>query len=373
VFVVAGEESGDRLLAGVLRALRAAAPGVEVEGLAGAASEAAGTHVHEDLTRHAAFGYWGVASTLSTWWGICARTLARWRERPPDLLLTVDFPGLNARLARWARKRGVRTVHLVAPQLWAHAPWRIWRWRRAVDLLLAAYPFEPALFERSRIRTLYVGNPLFEAPLPEPRTHKRRPDPAGAVVEVWPGSRRREIRRHAAPMLEAAARVEDALPGVRFVVRLARAEDEDAFEQAAKGARRRPASLRFSTGPLLEEGPLLGAIACSGTATAELGVALAPMAVTYRLDPVERAFKPCVLTAPYFALVNLVLGRRAVPERVFMRRSSARKVADDFLSQVGTEESWSAAREALSPLRARLGTPGVADRIARVVLGELRG
>lgn len=370
VYVVAGEESGDRLLAAVVRALKERAPGVEVRGLAGPQSRAAGVVLDEDVTARAAFGLFGVARSLGFWWGLVARTLARWRAAPPDLLLTVDFPGLNVRLARLARRRGIRTVHLVAPQLWAHAPWRAWRWRRALDLLLTAYPFEPALLRGAGLPARFVGHPLFEAPLGPARTGGPLPAP-GAVVELWPGSRPRELRRHAALLVEAAAEIEARRPDTRFRVVLAREAHRAAFEGAAARARRRPRTLALSGGPPPPDPALLGALATSGTATAELAVAQVPMVVFYRVDPLERVLAWLVLTAPFIALPNLVLGRRAVPERVVVRRAAARRLAADLLAQVATEAEWRRTRETLGGVRRRLEVGGVAARTAATVLQAL--
>ena len=204
IFVAAGEASGDELAASVIRRIRAEAPGVTVRGYGGPALAAAGAELDEDIVERAVMGFFPVVASIGTWWMLCARTLARLRDDPPDLMLTVDFPGLNVRLARWARDRGVRTVHLVAPQIWAHTPWRILRWRGAVDRLLATFPYEPPLFEASGIPTTFVGHPLFEAPLPPARGASAHPGEAAALVEIWPGSRRKEIDRITPLLVEAA-------------------------------------------------------------------------------------------------------------------------------------------------------------------------
>lgn len=370
VYVVAGEESGDRLLAAVVRAMMREAPGVRVRGLAGPESAAAGVQLDEELTRHAAFGIFGVARSVGTWWGICARTLARWRADPPDVLLTVDFPGLNVRLARWARARGVRTVHLVAPQIWAHAPWRILRWRRAVDELLAAYPFEPALFARSGIPTQYVGHPLFEAPLAPVRTAARRPSGPGVVVELWPGSRARELKRHVPMLLEAAARLEARCPDLAFRVPLARETQRPLFDELAQRARARPTRLEVSSARPQPDAQLLGALATSGTATAELAVAQVPIVVFYRLGLIEYLGSFLLLTCPFIALPNLVLGRGVVPERLVWRRAASAWLAREFLAQVQSPESWQRARAALGEVRTRLESHDVARRAARRILTE---
>jgi lipid-A-disaccharide synthase len=370
VFVVAGEPSGDRLAAPVIAALRRLCPGVRVRGYAGPACAAAGMALDRDLMAHAVIGVFAVVRSLGTWWRLCAEYLALLRETPPDLLLTVDFPGLNCRLARWAKKRGVRTVHLVAPGVWAYGGWRVFRWRRALDHLLALLPFEPALYAGSGIRTTYVGHPLFEAPFPPPTTPPAWPGAGPCTVELLPGSRKSEIDGQTPLLLEAAARIEAALPRVRFAVRLAEEAHRARFDAAAGLARARPTALEVGVGPRAHAAPVLAALASSGTVTAELAAALVPMAVTYRVTWLTRVGAFLWLTAPYFCLANLVAGRRVVPERLVTRRSAAARLAADLLSVAGSADAWTRVRADLHVVRRRLEVPHVAERAARAVLAE---
>ena len=309
-------------------------------------------------------------ASLGTWWGVCTETLARFREDPPDVLLTVDFPGLNVRLARWAKKRGVRTVHLVAPAVWAYSRTGSSAGARALDRLLTHLPVRAAvLYENAGVPSLYVGHPLFEAPLAPPRTPEACPGGGPCRIELLPGSRRQEIRAHAKPLLDAAAALEAAFPEARFVVRLAKAEHVERFEAAAQGAARRPARLDVAvgdeaSGPV----PLLGALACSGTVTAELGAALVPLAILYRVTWLARLGAWAGITAPFIGLANLVAGHAVVPERLQVT-SSGRRIAEDFLRVAGDGAAWTRTREALAiDVRARLEVAGVADRAARAVL-----
>lgn len=369
VFVVAGEASGDQLAARVIARAREACPGLRVRGYGGPALTAAGADLDKDITSHAAYGFTAVVASLGTWWRLCAETLARFREDPPDVLLTVDFPGLNCRLAEWAKKRGVRTVHLVAPQIWAHTPWRILRWRRAVDTILATFPFEPLLFEASGLHTQYVGHPLFEAPLPPARTETAFPEEA-AVVELWPGSRRAEIKRNTPLLVEAAELIERELPATRFVLRLARAEHEALFRARARAARWQPAHIEATTGEVEHDAPLLGAVAASGTATAQLAVDLVPTAVYYRLSLFEWVFAQGLITSPWIALANLVLGRQVLRERLCWAPNAGEAIARDFLETAGTASSWATTRAALTEVRARMETEHVAHRAAGWLLAE---
>lgn len=370
VFVLAGETSGDRLAAPVVRALRRLAPGVRVRGYAGPACAAEGLALDADLTSQAVVGVLPVLRTLPTWWGVCARFHALLRHEPPDLLVTVDFPGLNVRLARMARRRGIRCVHVVAPAVWAYAPWRAARWRRAVDEVLALYPHEPALLEAMGLPARYTGHPLFEAPLPAPRTPPAWPDAGPRVVELLPGSRRSELARHVPLMVEAAAQVAEGRDDLAFVMRLAEPRHLALAEQALATARRRPARLSLQVGQGSLPGPLVAALASSGTVTAELGAALVPMAVVYAVSWPARLGASLLLVAPWFSLVNLVAGRTLARERLVVGRGVPDRVARDLRALVADGAAWAAARHALEAVRERLERPQVAERTARALLAS---
>ncbi len=362
--IFAGEASGDRLAAPVVAALRRVAPGLEIDASAGPAVEAAGATLRRDLTQHAVMGVTAVIASIGTWWSLLATTFARWRRTPPDILLTVDFPGLNVRLARFARRRGVTTVHLVAPQIWAHSPWRIGRWRRAVDRILATFPFEGPLLSRSGLPVSHVGHPLFEHPVRPPRTASVMP--AGpAAVEIWPGSRRQEIGATAPLLATLARRLSTIRPNLSFVPRLADPSDRDALDAGWSTIDGAP--------PLASEGtdlPVFGALACSGTATAELAVDLVPHAGLYRLGRIRRLVAHLGITAPWFLLPNLVAGRRIVPERFVANPAEAERAAEDLLAPLVREDAWLRARADLAVVRDRLVTANVGDRTARAILAE---
>ena len=374
VFVVVGEASGDTLAAPIVSTLKRRMPSVRVRGYGGPKCEAAGMSVDRDITTHAVMGTWSVIATLGVWWRICAEFLAILRDEKPDLLLTVDFPGLNGRLAQWAKKAGVRTVHMVAPQVWAHAPWRAGRWRRAVDLMLSVFPFEPTLHRAGGMRSVYVGHPLFEAPLPPPRTHDAPPRPAQVAIELWPGSRRRELHHHARLTFDAAKSLRDKNDGLTFTVRLAKANHVrhyEALEGFAHASRGEHAWIRCVTGEEVNEQALLGALACSGTATAELAVALVPTVVFYRISWLQRLGAWGYLNAPWLSLPNVIAGRELLPEHLVVSSKGGHKLAASFQKDVAPPAEWSTMRKRLEAIRRELETENVASRCAGWICAEL--
>ena len=366
LFVSAGEPSGDRLAARVVEAIRARAPGISVRGYAGPQTAEAGASLDRSIVEHAVVGFVAVARSLGTWWRLCAEARAIFRDDPPDVVLTVDFPGLNLRIARWARRRGIRVVHLVAPQTWAWAPWRTARLARAVDLLLVTFPFEEPVFRSAEVSAAYVGHPLFEAPLPPPLSPETLPE-GDLVVELRPGSRAKEVRRQGPIVLDAAARLEERVPAARFLVRLASAQSEAVFREVLAKAPRVPRRLEIRVGPGPEGLSLAAALSTSGTSTAELAASQVPMVVFYRVSFLGRVGAALLVTTPFIAMANLLAGRALVTERLVSARGG-RVLADDLAALLGDPARWRAVRDGLGEVRARLAREGVADRVARAVL-----
>ncbi len=367
VFVVAGEPSGDRLAARVVTEILRQAPGVRVRGYAGPAVAAAGARLDRSIVEHAVVGFTAVAATLPTWWRLCAEALAIFREDPPDVLLTVDFPGLNLRLARWARRAGIRTVHLVAPQTWAWAPWRTGRLRRAVSLLLVTFPFEPRVFRAAGVPSAYVGHPLFEAPLPPPSSPGDLPSVA-PLVELRPGSRRREVRRQGPIVLDAARAVARRVPDARFLVRLASERGRATFDDVVARHGAAPVGTEIRIGGAAVEGPVAAALTTSGTSTAELAAALVPMVVFYRTSLLARVGARLLVTSPYVAMANLLAGRAIVPEHL-VPSSGGAALGEELADLLRDGARWSRMRGDLEGVRARLAHPDVAARAASFVLG----
>ena len=264
--ILAGEESGlhyARTIASALAARLAEEP-VEVRGYADYGFETA------DL---AVIGFWAVLKRLGYFLRVkrtLTRALDEWR---PDVVCTVDYPGLNLALAAAARRRGIRTVHVVSPQVWAWRRGRIPKIERATDRLCCFFPFEPALF-RPGFAT-FVGHPLAAefASLARTRSGDGRP-----LVALLPGSRHSEIERILPTLLAAA----ELLPTARFVIPAA---NERAHRQiAAMIAGRQDIELRRGGARELLLAADAAAVA-SGTATLEAALSLCPTVLVYRVAP----------------------------------------------------------------------------------------
>jgi lipid-A-disaccharide synthase len=371
VYLLAGEDSGDLHAANLVASLREEAPEARTRGMGGPRMEKAGCELDFDLVRMNVMGVLPVIRSVPTFFRIFRDLLRMLDTDPPDVLVPVDYPGFNLRAARAARKRGVKVVYYIAPQIWAWAPWRLRRISRSVDRMLVILPFERELYRDGGVQCSFVGHPLYEHL--EREAHRRedddRPD-RPKRIGLLPGSRRSEVRGVLPMMLRAAERIRTERPEVELVLPYRgaslRAEIERIVE--AEGAELPLELVEGRTHEVMRDLDL--ALVASGTATLELAYYGVPMVVLYRVGRIAGVLKRILLIVPQVALVNIVAGRRVVPEFVGAGDYSER-AAGVLLGWLRDPDGWREVQNALAGVRSRLLFTGVSRRAARWILSEL--
>lgn len=366
VFLGAAEASGEIHAASLVKAIRAlaeaqGAPPPTLTAIGGERLRALGVETLEDPVARAHMGFDGVLQSLPYYAGVLERAAAHARDARPDVFLPVDSPALHVPMARMVRRHGVPVVHLVAPQYWAWAPWRVHAYRRAVDLALTILPHEPAWFGRHRVATRHVGHPLLDALAAVPVSH---PDPASRTLALLPGSRAGVIRRNLPWMLDALGPLRGAAPDLEVAVLQSTDEHRALVDELVAGR------ARVSVGDL--HGDLARArlaFAVSGTVLTDVLHHRLPVVVLYRISKgVEEWMYRHVLTTPYFASTNLLAGREVVPEHCF-RGEGPRGTVERQLVDLWRDGPARAAQLAdLERAAARLGPAGAIDRAARHAL-----
>ena len=317
VFVIAGEESGDILGANLMRELRRRLGGdVRFLGVGGVRMAGEGLSSMFPVAEIQLHGLTAVLLRLPNLWSRISEVAAAVVAADPDVLVLVDLPGFNLRVAARVRERNpaIPIVDYVSPTVWAYFPGRARKMARFVDRLLAILPFEPAVHARlGGPPTTYVGHPLVErVAVLRPAPGERAPLGPRPVLLVLPGSRRSEIRGLMERFGETVALVTRSFGPVEVVLpAVAHLADEI---RARAGA--------WSVKPIIVVGDKAAeaafrrahaALAASGTVTLELAIAGVPMVVAYRVEPLVRPFK-FMLQAPSIVLPNLIAGENAVPE-----------------------------------------------------------
>jgi lipid-A-disaccharide synthase len=291
------------------------------------------------------------------------------------VLVLIDFPEFNIRLAGVARRAGIPVVYFIPPQVWAWRPWRARAIARRVSLVLAVFPFEVALYREAGARVEFIGHPVLDALAGAPSREAARArlglDAGATVVGVLPGSRAQEIARTLPVLHDAAARIAAARPGTRFV--LGAVGGEAAVDPAAmlRGPGPPVQIVRGDTYSVMRAADLL--LVNSGTATLEAALLGTPMVVCYRLSRLSEAWVRLLVRVPWISLANITLGRAVVPE-VYQRAFTPERVAAEALALLASPAALQAQRDAFRELSGVLGEPGVglraAQRIVSLVDGE---
>lgn len=363
ILFVAGEASGDLHASAVAAAIASRRPGQPMSGIGGQRMRAAGVTILEDVERLAVMGFLEVLAHVPRHWLLLRRLAARLRSGRVGLVVLVDYPGFNLRVAEVARAAGVPVLYFITPQVWAWGADRLPRIARVVTKAAAILPFEEPLLRAHGIDATFVGHPLLDRAreLPDAATARAqlglRPD--GEVLAMFPGSRRAELARHLGPFVDAARELERRRPGLQVVVSVAptvRIPASDCPYPRVGGASF--AVLRAATAGLLK----------SGTTTLEAAVAGLPHVIGYRTSPVTYAIARRVVKIPQIGLVNVVAGREV--SREFVQEAFVPGAVADALEPL-LDRSGPARAEALAALatvRASLGTPGAPDRVAAMAL-----
>jgi lipid-A-disaccharide synthase len=369
VFLSAGETSGDMHGASLARALLSLDPSLELYGIGGSRMEAAGVRLLADLDRLAVMGLAEIVRSLPRIAHLRRRIRQFLAERDIRLLIPIDFPGFNIPLAEGARRRGIRVLYYIAPQVWAWREHRARRLAASTDRVCVILPFEEEMLASHGVRAHFVGHPLLDGSrlgvsgLRDPGTERSGETLAGmgdesVTLALFPGSRRQEVKRILPIFLAAADRITRAQPGIQILI----AREPDLA----------PYLYEASPYPLVTAEEAIAAsraaLCKSGTITLQLAIAGVPMVVGYRMHPMTYQIAKRLVRVPHIALANLVAEERLVPELVqadLTPRALLTRVMP-LLDETHTERQRIV--RGLTEVRSRLGEPGCAARVARHAL-----
>lgn len=364
LYLIAGEPSGDKLGALIVRALP---PHLQIAGIAGPELRAAGVNASIRMEYLQVMGLTDVAAALPRLVRIFIRTRNEILRLNPKAVLSIDYPGFNLRLARSLRKRGYKgkLIHAVCPTVWAWRKWRIPMMAQNLDLLLSLFPFEKECFANTSLPVAYIGHPLvskINAHIPSPDFHERYGlDSNRPILALFPGSRTAVIERNLPLQLEAAKKLQARVPNLSIALSLSHPESRALLRSFAP------------TLPLIEPSHMYDlmqsahlALATSGTITLELALFEIPTVVNYAVRPIDGflAQKIFRLKLPHYCIVNILAKRRVFPELIdsHLRADALSKAAEGLLDS--REECVRGCKE----VRALLGESNAAAAAAERIL-----
>ena len=324
IFVSAGEASGEHYGASLIAAIRRLEPDAEFFGLGGQRMEALGLRRIVRAEDVAVMGITEVIRHMPQIYSEYRRLKASIAAEKPDAAILIDFPDVNLSLAKHLKRAGVPVIYFVSPQLWAWKKYRIREVQRYVDRMLVIFPFEEGFYRDRKVQAIYVGHPLADLP---PPTVSREDfarenaldssndlDPTKQWIGLLPGSRAKEIRLNLPEMVRAAALLqkqgdyEFLLPLAPTLTETQRAEVRTMLPEVPR------ITVTNDARATLQHAR--ASIVASGTATVEAALIGNPFVVIYRVSPLSYAVARRVVDVPHVAMVNLIAGRRAVPELI---------------------------------------------------------
>jgi len=372
VYIVAGEASGDRLAADLLRELRKN-PKSRAFGVGGPMLKAAGQEQSLDLAKHAVVGLTDVLKNLPKFLKIFREVKHEIAEVNPDVVILVDYPGFNLRLAKalHAQRNGPAIVYYVSPQVWAWKSGRAQAMERILERLLVIFPFEVDWFARHtpQLKTRWVGHPLADRWIAQSRDLHRDEIPCVALL---PGSRSKEIAKHWPILLETAQRIVQEQKNVRFI---SLATDHEMRQKLEEEWGKHPmsgVSLDILSGQSLTQLTRCSlAIVASGTATLECAMAGLPMLVIYKASWLTYWIGRMLVKLPYLSMVNVLAGEKVVPE-FLQGAAEPRRLAKAALQILRNPKGAEAMAGRIREVAKKLGGPGAAARAAGEVEEAIR-
>lgn len=385
LMIIAGEVSGDMHAAAIVRAIRQQVPDINVFGIGGVELRQAGMEIIFDAQEMAVLGLNEVLRKYFFFRRVLNTMLKLARERRPDVILLVDYPGFNLRFAAAARALGLKVVYYVCPQVWAWNRGRIPKMAHWIDRLLTIFPFEPALFEKTGLVAEFVGHPFVTATDEARRApDENLPWQSGTPrLALLPGSRRHEIQRLLPAMLDTAKLLEQKFSGLACIVA---APSDDAARRIAgilaevnkvgAGPKRLAVTVGRTRAVLRQA---TAAMVASGTATVETALMRCPMVIIYRVAAATYWVGRLLIRVPFLGMVN-ILWQRLYPQE------GKKALCPEFIQQAVVPASIAAAltplltgtvrrNEMLAGLErvsAALGAGVGAERAVAAVLEEMR-
>jgi lipid-A-disaccharide synthase len=309
-YLIAGEASGDLHGSNLIKELRRRDGAADMRCWGGDLMEAAGATLVKHYRELAFMGFVEVLLNLRTILrnlDACKKDILAFR---PDVLVLIDYPGFNLKIAEWANKEGIKVVYYISPQVWAWKAGRVKKIRQVVDKMLVILPFEKAWYhDRWDYNVEYVGHPLIQVVNEFLASHRPEAEYLKPVIALLPGSRKQEVAAKLPVMLEAAKE----FPDYQFVVAKASSLEEEFYQELLKNY---PGvlSVRNETYALLAQAT--AALVTSGTATLETALFGVPEVVCYKGSPISYQIAKRVVNIKYISLVNLIMDKPVVTELI---------------------------------------------------------
>lgn len=368
ILISAGEASGDLYAGAVTRGIKQLNPEAEVFGMGGDCLREAGGEVLFDIKDHSLMGFVEVLKKLPDVWKLRNAFIDLMEKRKPDVLLTIDYPGFNMRLAKLAKERGINVVYFIAPQVWAWRPGRAADVAKVTDKIACIFPFECDFYKSYGADIEFIGHPLVDTVKPS-LSRKEAEELAGKrtghpLILLMPGSREMEIQRLLPVMLDAAKILKQKRPELDFAIPRAATIAKEILEDSVRQVGLNIRLIEGHNYDVMSVADL--AIVTSGTVTLEAAMCGLGCEILYKSSPVSFWIAKRVVKIPNIGLPNIVAGRQIEPE-LLQDDCTPENISSTALELLEPERFAQLQRD-LQEVKEKLGEPGAVKRVAELVL-----
>lgn len=314
IFLIAGEVSGDLLGANLCQQIKQRYPQAQLRGMAGAKMRQAGVHALVESETMAIMGFWEVIKHLGKIKRVMRKIKLALLEKKPDVLVLIDYPGFNLRIAKFAQRHGIKVLFYVSPQIWAWRSGRIHTIKQYVDHMAVLFQFEKQIYRQAGVPVSVAGHPLrhlVPSHLNQLDCRKQLQLPQKTtIIGLMPGSRRQEIERLLPVMIDTAQQLRQRHPNAQFIIPAAQGLNPELFGDL-------PAYVHLINNNTYASIKACDAVICaSGTATLEVSLLSVPMVLIYKVAPLSYWLGKKLIKTPFIGLCNIVAGQKVCEELI---------------------------------------------------------
>ena len=367
--IVAGEASGDIYGADLVREAVKLAPDLHFFGIGGARMREAGALTLVDSGDMAVVGLVEVIKHFDVISSAFRKLKQIILTDPPDLLILIDYPGFNLRLAKVAKKAGIKVLYYISPQIWAWRQGRVKKIAGLVDHMAVILPFEAPFYQKAGVPVTFVGHPMLDL-ANVTLDHSAAAasfslDPSRSIVGLFPGSRRNEIERLLPEIIAAAVILKERFPGIQFILPRASTLQSDDIVPLLTAAGLEVTITRDRIHDMIRACDAV--ISVSGTVTLEIALVGTPMVIIYKLAPLTYQLAKRLVKVPNIGLCNIVAGETVVRELI-QNQATPSAIADEIGTLLTDQACHAAIVRKLGEVRSKLGQRGASGRVARLAL-----
>jgi len=370
--MVAGEVSGDLHGAHLMEAILRIDPKVQFFGVGGERLERMGMKLLYPSQSLSVVGITEVLFKIRSILRALRGLKQSLDQERPDLIILIDFPDFNLRLAKIAHRKGIPALYYISPQVWAWRPKRVKLIAQWVRKMVVLFPFEVPLYEAAGVDVEWVGHPLLDIVKPtlskEAAFQRFGLDPKRKTIALLPGSRMHEVKRLLPPLLATAHLLAKEIPDLQFVIPLASGIHQRLLSAWMKNIFLPVKVVEGGTYEVMNLAELL--IAASGTATLEAAILGKPMVIVYKVSFFSYWIGRALIQVDHIGLVNLVAGREIVPELI-QKDVNPERIVEEALRILRDPTLRRRMSESMAGVRQSLGEPGAAERAAGIVMSLL--